>query len=101
MAIRALRSPDQGFSYVWLDADYSSVTTLDLSSLYRDGQDTIVWRSGPLPYGKHNVTIMCGGLSGAFSNNGQDLSVAGFLVLGDARVVQQCESSQDPGGCLA
>ena len=92
VAVRAQRDPAQGIMYVWLDADYEAATRLDLSSLYRDGQDTIVWRSKPLEYREHTVTVRCGGQSGIFSNSvtSSATTLAGFLVLNDPSALQQC-----------
>ena len=84
--------------YVYMDGNSDGATRLDLSSLYRDGQDTTVWRSEPLKYGDHNVTVVCGGQDGVFSTTSQFTTLAGFLVLNDTSAAQQCGS--DNGACL-
>ena len=97
VAVRAMRGVQQGQTNFTIDGIARSNRQLDLSDPY--GQDTIVWRSAPLEYGEHYVTVTCSGQDGAWSQNSHQVNVAGFLVMADPHVVRQCEGYYF-GDCL-
>ena len=92
-----MRGPAQGMANFTLDAIPRSLDPVDLSTQY--AQDTVVWRSAPLQYGNHNITVACTDQGGALSQGGTSTAVAGFLVRTDPNVVRECEGFED-GQCL-
>ena len=88
-----MRGPNQGLTNFTLDAIPQSMEQVDLSTQY--GQDTVVYRSEPLQYGAHNITVSCTDQGGTLSQDGTSTSVAGFLVRTDPNVVRQCEGLAD------
>ena len=97
VAVRGLRGVQQGLNNFTLDGHTGHSKQLDLSDLYT--QDTVLWRSAPLEFGEHSVTVTCTGQPGKYTTSRNGLSVAGFLVMTDPNVIQQCEGF-DSGHCL-